>query len=89
VLIAWAIGTWSEPHAKWLLAGAVLYLAGTIAVTGTQNVPLNDALEAVDPASATAATEWGQYLDKWTMWNHIRGAASVAAGAAFVVALTV
>ena len=89
VLIAWAIATWSEPHAKWLVVGAVLYLAGAIVVTGTQNVPLNDALESVDPASATAATEWAHYLDKWTMWNHVRGAASVAAGAAFVVALTV
>jgi uncharacterized membrane protein len=88
VLLAWAVATWSEPHAKWLAAGAVLYLAGAIVVTGRQNVPLNDALEAVDPASATAAAEWAHYLDKWTLWNHIRGAASVAAGAAFVVALT-
>lgn len=87
VVAAWAVATWSEPHAKWLVAGAVLYLAGAIAVTGRQNVPLNDALDAVDPESATAATEWGHFLDKWTTWNHVRGAASVAAGAAFAIAL--
>ncbi len=89
VAVAWAVATSGEPHAPWLVAGAVLYLVGAVVVTGRQNVPLNDALEAIDPASATAATEWAHYLDKWTTWNHIRGVASIAAGAAFVVALTV
>jgi len=87
VVVAWAVATSGEPHAPWLVAGAVLYLVGAVGVTGRQNVPLNNALEAIDPASATAATEWAHYLDKWTTWNHIRGAASVAAGAAFAIAL--
>ena len=36
----------------WVVAGAALYLAGTVGVTIGGNVPLNDALARVEPGSA-------------------------------------
>jgi uncharacterized membrane protein len=88
-LVAWAIATPGEPYAWWLVAGAVLYLAGPILVTGARNVPLNDALDRVDPAGPDAAAHWAHHLDRLNAWNNLRGAASIAAGAAFAIALAV
>ncbi len=51
------------------------------------NVPLNDALAAVDPATTEAATLWARYLDVWTMWNHLRAAASLLSAVLFTLAL--
>ena len=48
---------------------------------------MNDALATVDPGGAAAAGEWSHYIDGWTSWNHVRGAASLGAAAAFTVAL--
>ena len=70
-----------------IAAGAGLYLAGSIGVTIGGNVPLNDALARVRPGSAEAAALWTAYLRRWTGWNHVRGIASVAAAAAFTLAL--
>ena len=61
---------WQRPGAGYLLAGSLLYLIGTILVTIACNVPLNDALAAVDPARADAGHVWTTYLRSWTWWNH-------------------
>ena len=45
---------WQVPGSGYLLAGAVFYLLGSFLVTMVVNVPLNTALIAADPASATA-----------------------------------
>jgi uncharacterized membrane protein len=84
--IAALIG-WSEASAPYLLAGSLLYLAGTILVTMVFNVPLNNRLASVDPNSANGAAVWARYLSAWTAWNHVRTAASLAATALFIVAL--
>ena len=55
VLGAKAIFGWAEAGSAWLLAGSVAYLVGCFLVTMVFNVPLNDALAAVDPASAEGA----------------------------------
>jgi uncharacterized membrane protein len=70
------------------IAGAVLYLVGCIVVTMALNVPLNDALAALDPNSAEASTQWTGYLKSWMFWNHVRCLASLAACAVFVGAMT-
>lgn len=70
---------WGEAGAVAALAGSLLYLIGTIAVTIVFNVPRNDALAAVDPASAEGARLWADYLRSWTSWNHVRTVASMAA----------
>jgi uncharacterized membrane protein len=51
------------------------------------NVPLNNALARVDPSSAAGAAEWARYLKDWTLWNHVRTVASIAAAALFTYAL--
>ena len=84
-----ALFRWDEPGAALLLAGGVLYVVGMFVVTAVFNVPLNNALMAVEPASAEAASLWARYLMDWTWWNHVRTVASTAAFALFVAALVV
>jgi uncharacterized membrane protein len=51
------------------------------------NVPLNDALAAVDPASAEGARLWAGYFTRWTAWNHVRYAATLAGAASLTMVL--
>lgn len=78
---------WNQPGAVYLLAGGLLYLIGTFLVTMVFNVPRNDALAAVAPASPEGARLWADYLSSWTAWNHVRTAAALAAAASFSLAL--
>jgi uncharacterized membrane protein len=76
---------WDQPGAVYLLAGGMLSLVGTLLVTILCNVPRNEALARVEPAHG--ARLWAAYLTSWTAWNHFRTAASLAAAAAFSLAL--
>jgi uncharacterized membrane protein len=78
---------WREVGGPWLLAGSLLYVLGSFVVTLAFNVPLNDAVAAVDPASAEGAALWSRYLSSWTGWNHVRMVASLAALAAYIPAI--
>jgi uncharacterized membrane protein len=89
VLAISSLFTWHKPGAVYLLAGSLLYLIGTILVTIVFNVPQNDALAAVDPASADGARLWAGYVPSWTAWNHVRTAAALAAAASLTMALCV
>jgi uncharacterized membrane protein len=51
------------------------------------NVPLNDALAAVDPSSTKAASLWARYLNDWAVWNHVRTISSTVACALFITAI--
>ncbi len=82
-----ALWGWHQPGAVYLLAGSLLYLVGTVLVTIVFNVPMNDALERVEPASNEASDYWAGYLVKWTIWNHVRTAAALLAAASFTLAL--
>lgn len=62
-----------------LLAGSLLYLLGCFGVTALHNVPLNYRLARATPESAAGASLWADYLRRWTLWNHIRTLASLAA----------
>lgn len=64
----------SPPGRGWLVAGAILGVAGAI-VTVVANVPLNDGL---DTAVATPDV-WQAYLASWTTWNHVRTVTSLVA----------
>jgi len=77
---------WRSPHALWLGIASVLYL-GCFIITATINVPLNDALAALDPNSVGAVETWHSYVEKWTLWNHIRTICSLAASGVFVMAI--
>ncbi|HEX2749443.1 MAG TPA: anthrone oxygenase family protein [Verrucomicrobiales bacterium] len=78
---------WGEPGALAMLAGGVLYVSGMFVVTMVFNVPLNNALAAVDPSGPGAAPFWARYLTDWTMWNHVRAISSIAASAFFIAAI--
>lgn len=62
------------------VAGAVLYIAGVLAVTAFANVPRNEALAASD-------AYWPTYLHGWCVWNHVRATAGVLATTCFLSAL--
>lgn len=87
VLAAAAVLGWSRPGSGWLLAGCLLYVLGTVVVTVAFNVPRNEALAAVAPATRESALLWTHYLTEWTRWNHVRTAAALLAAAAFALAL--
>ena len=79
----------SQPGAGFVLAGAVLGLVAFI-VTMAFNVPLNNTLDAVDPAGLSAAealSRWRAYLVPWMAWNHVRTAAPIVGSALMVVGL--
>jgi uncharacterized membrane protein len=86
VLTVLSILRWGEPGSVYLLAAALLYLTGFI-VTMAFNVPLNDALAAVEPVSSAGSEVWNAYLSKWTAWNHVRTVTSIGAMILFVFAL--
>ncbi|MDZ7961974.1 MAG: anthrone oxygenase family protein [Aulosira sp. DedQUE10] len=76
-----------QSGATYLLLGSLLYLVGTFGVTIVCNVPLNEALAKVEPDSTEGANLWASYLANWTIWNHVRTAAALAAAASFTIAL--
>ena len=84
-----ALVRWGESDAVYQLVGSLLYLVGCVGVTIACNVPRNDALAAVDAASADGAARWARYVPEWTAWNSVRTVASLAAAASLTIALVV
>jgi uncharacterized membrane protein len=76
-----------EPGALAMLAGGLIYVGGMFICTILFNVPLNNALAALDPASAEATSVWARYLKDWTLWNHLRTISSTAACALYISAV--
>jgi uncharacterized membrane protein len=87
LLTAVSVFEWDTPGTTSVLSGSAIYLFGTVGVTRAFNVPRNDALASVEPASIDGATLWADYVVSWTAWNHVRTAAALIAAAAFTVAL--
>ena len=88
LVVVFSLLRWNEAEAVYLLSGGLAYLIGAILVTMVFNVPRNDALAAVDPASANGARVWASYVTSWTAWNHLRTAAALAAAASLTFALS-
>lgn len=86
-LAIWGLSRLREPGSVALLAGGAVYLVGHFVFTAAFNVPLNDALDAVDPNTAEAARLWSHYLRRWTLWNHVRTAACLLACTLFLGAV--
>jgi uncharacterized membrane protein len=87
VLGSLALTGWSHPSANLFLGGAIFYIVGTFLVTMLGNVPLNDNLAALCATNAGAAELWEQYLNRWTMWNHVRTASAMLAALLFTLGL--
>ncbi len=82
-----ALGSATGIHRAYLLAGCALYLLGCLLVTVAFNVPLNNRLASADPDSSGIDALWANYLSRWTLWNHVRTAASLAAAGLFAMVL--
>jgi uncharacterized membrane protein len=87
VLAALAGLNWDRPDSAWVVAGCLLYIVGTFGVTVFGNVPLNDALAAVQPGDASASAAWAEYLVRWTRWNHVRTIAATLAFSCLLLSL--
>jgi uncharacterized membrane protein len=87
ILAGLAFFRWGAPGSMAVLAGGVIYVVGMLGVTLVFNVPLNDALAAVDPSSGEGAALWARYVRDWTFWNHVRLIASIAATVLFTAGL--
>ena len=83
----WALIDWDEAFGPYLLLGSACYVLGTIGLTIVYHVPRNNALAAVQPQDAEAASRWDRYVTEWTRWNHVRTAASLAAAVVFTLSL--
>lgn len=71
-----------------LIAAAATYTVGVIGVTAGGNIPLNNALDAFDPAGLNVealAERRTSYQGSWNRWHNLRTAAAVAA---FSIAIT-
>ena len=87
VAIWLALAGWDHPSAPFFLGGALFYLVGTILVTIFGNVPLNDQLAALSATDPGTREVWEHYLDRWTMWNHVRTAAAMVAALLYTLGL--
>ena len=87
VVVVFAAVGWGTPSAPWLLAGALAYVLGTLAVTMLGNVPLNDRLAAVSATDPGSVALWRHYLDRWTLLNTVRATAATAAALMFTMGL--
>jgi uncharacterized membrane protein len=88
VLAVLGVLRWDMHGSGYSLAGAVLYVVGSLIVTIAINVRMNNALAAADPSSADGQELWKYYLTNWTRWNHLRAAASLAALFCFFMSLS-
>lgn len=87
-LLLAAVLAWRERStaAAALLAGTgLLYAAGALALTLSVNVPMNEALAAVQvPADVDAARQiWSDYSSRWQVFNLVR---TLVSGLALLVA---
>jgi uncharacterized membrane protein len=82
-LLVWGATHWSDPGAKWGVAGAATYLVGSVLVTIAGNVPLNDKLEKATPGKAA----WSDFYGSWLAFNHVRAVTGLAALVLLLLAL--
>ena len=67
------------PACLLVLAATFIYLVGAFGVTTLFNVPLNGEIAPLDPARPENAQAMVSYIAEWTLWNHVRTPASLAA----------
>ena len=56
-------------------------------MTALGNVPLNHQLTAVTATDPGAGEAWERYRKQWTIWNHVRTVAAMAAALLYVLGL--
>lgn len=86
LLLVFSLGKLPATSAILMVSGAVIYLVGSLVVTGVFNIPLNNTLEVLAPNASGSANWWANFLATWTAWNHVRTVASVVAAILFLIA---
>jgi len=86
VLVIASFFHWGVVNEIAIPSGSALYLIGTFLVTMVCNVPLNNELASVESTGAAAAKTWARYVRSWTLWNHLRTGAALAASIALGLA---
>jgi uncharacterized membrane protein len=87
LLVAVAAPFSGRDGAAWLVVGGLLEVVGAFVLTMVVNVPLNNRLDGVDPASTEGGRVWTEYLARWVPWNHVRAVASAGSTAALAVGM--
>jgi uncharacterized membrane protein len=87
MVLFFTLGSWQNPGAIYAIVGSLCYLIGAMVVTFVCNIPRNNVLAALDPASASSVSIWDEYLIGWTNWNHVRSISTLAAVTALSIAL--
>lgn len=82
-----ALFTSDQPGSVARGVGGLLYVVGVFGVTAVANVPLNNALDNVDPASQDGVRYWEHFLRRWMRWHYVRTVAAAAAATTLTVAL--
>jgi uncharacterized membrane protein len=81
---------WSLARPWPFMIAAVVYIVGAFGVTLSLNVPMNNALAAVDPESDAGRAFWSEkYLPHWTFWNTVRAIACVLASVSLLYGITI
>ncbi len=63
-----------------ILLGALIYVLGCFLVTVAFNVPMNEALAAMELSADSTRDYWtGTYVPRWTRWNTVRTVACIVA----------
>lgn len=70
-----------------LITGGAIYVVGMFGVTAVCNVPLNNALADIDGTGGGDVAHWQRYCRQWTLWNHVRAAASTVSSVLFTAAI--
>jgi uncharacterized membrane protein len=89
IIAIMALFKWNEPASFLIIAACVILIVGSFLVTMIFNVPLNNALAAVTPASSEGTALWARYLVEWTWWNHVRTTAPLVAMALIIIGLSI
>jgi uncharacterized membrane protein len=87
VVVIMVLVSRNQPSMMFLFLAAIFYFVGTFLVTIFGNVPLNERLAAVSAADPEAINLWVHYLNRWTLWNHVRTAAALAAALLYTIGL--
>ncbi len=87
VLAVTAFFTADQPGAVARGVSGLVYVAGVFLVTFAANIPLNDALAKVDPASQEGQRYWEQFLSRWNRWHMLRTIAAIAVATTLTLTL--
>lgn len=79
IVAAHSVVTWGDQGSLPHLVGAGLYLSALL-LTGTVNVPANNALALVGVGGTVSAqSSWTEFAPRWTTANHVRSVAALGA----------